>query len=257
MALGNHANYGKVGFTVILGVVALVASLVYFGGYSTRGGAFLAETYYDTPVTGLNVGSDVTFRGVKVGEVKSISFIGSDYPGTSDADRQCIRVVLSFNRRFADNVHEPEAMLKRLVRKGVCATVSASGITGIAHVELNYPKVEQPKRRISWTPEYICIPPAPSMLESFSSSAAKVMNHLNQMDLAKTSSNVTAIVESSAKIFSDASVILETSRPSVTAILSNLESATESLKEFAEKINREPSLLLRSSDQPPLPETSR
>ena len=44
MALGNHANYGKVGFTVILGVVALVASLVYFGGYSTRGGAFLAET---------------------------------------------------------------------------------------------------------------------------------------------------------------------------------------------------------------------
>ena len=257
MALGNHANYGKVGFTVILGVVALVASLVYFGGYSTRGGAFLAETYYDTPVTGLNVGSDVTFRGVKVGEVKSIFFIGSDYPGTSDADRQCIRVVLSFNRRFADNEHEPEAMLKRLVRKGVCATVSASGITGIAHVELNYPKVEQPKRRISWTPEYICIPPAPSMLESFSSSAAKVMNHLNQMDLAKTSSNVTAVVESSAKIFSDASVILETSRPSVTAILSNLESATESLKEFAEKINREPSLLLRSSDQPPLPETSR
>ena len=103
----------------------------------------------------------------------------------------------------------------------------------------------------------ICIPPAPSMLESFSSSAAKVMNHLNQMDLAKTSSNVTAVVESSAKIFSDASVILETSRPSVTAILSNLESATAPLKEFAEKINREPSLLLRSSDQPPLPETSR
>ena len=29
MALGNHANYGKVGFTVILGVVALVASLVF------------------------------------------------------------------------------------------------------------------------------------------------------------------------------------------------------------------------------------
>ena len=58
MALGNHANYGKVGFTVILGVVALVASLVYFGGYSTRGGAFLAETYYDTPVTGLNVGME-------------------------------------------------------------------------------------------------------------------------------------------------------------------------------------------------------
>ena len=257
MALGNHANYGKVGFTVILGVAAIVASFVYFGGYTTRGGAFLAETYYDTPVTGLNVGSDVTFRGVKVGEVKSISFIGSDYPDASDTDKQCIRVVLSFNRRFADNENEPEALLKRQVKKGVCATVTSSGITGIAHVELNYPRVEPPRRRISWKPEHVCIPPAPSMLESFSDSAAKVMNHLNQMDLASASSNMTAAVESAARICSDVSAMLETGRPSVAAILSNLESATESLKDFAEKINREPSLLLRSGDQPPLPETSR
>ena len=96
----SHASYAKVGFAVVAGAVALVGTLVSFGGMRGRADEFLAETYYDAPVSGLSVGSDVNFKGVKVGEVRSITFIGSDYPEAVEADRQKVRVVLAFNSRL-------------------------------------------------------------------------------------------------------------------------------------------------------------
>ena len=71
------------GFTVVVGFAAVVAALVYFGGMRGRGDEFLAEMYYDAPVSGLSVGSEVNVRGIKVGEGKSISFIGADYAEAS------------------------------------------------------------------------------------------------------------------------------------------------------------------------------
>lgn len=259
MAKDNHASYAKVGFTVIVGFAAVVAVLVYFGGMRGRGDEFLAETYYDAPVSGLSVGSEVNFRGVKVGEVKSISFIGADYAEASEADMQKIRIVLAFNRRLLRPRAgtSPLDTIRHLVRKGVRATVSSSGITGLSKVELNYPMVKVENEKISWVPEHTCIPPAPSILESFADSATKVMNHLNDMDLAKTCSNITSMVESAAKLVGDTSAFVDSQRPTLDAILANLESASEKLKMFADAISDEPSLLLRSREVERLPETSR
>jgi len=259
MAKDNHASYAKVGFTVVVGFAAVVAALVYFGGMRGRGDEFLAEMYYDAPVSGLSVGSEVNFRGVKVGEVKSISFIGADYAEASEADMQKIRIVLAFNRRLLRPRAgtSPLDTIRHLVRKGVRATVSSSGITGLSKVELNYPLVKVADEKISWVPEHTCIPPAPSILESFADSATKVMNHINSMDLARTCSNFTATVESAAKLVGDASAFVETQRPTIDAILANLEGATERLKEFSDAISDEPSLLLRSRKEEQLPETSR
>lgn len=251
MAGRNHANYAAVGFTVVAGIAAIFAALVYFGGFAGGKNEFLAETYYDAPVSGLSVGSDVAFRGVKVGEVKSISFIGADYPEASEADRQNIRVVLAFNTKLVNTRRgaTPLETLKHLVKKGVRATVSSSGITGISHIELDYPKVAPPKERVSWASEHTPIPPAPSMLESFADSAAKVMNQLNAMDLAAACSNAAVAAESAMKVVDEVRTLVETERPAVSALISNLESASASLKDFAEEIRAEPSLLLRARER--------
>ena len=73
MAADNHAHYRRIGFTVILGIVAIQATLVYLGGVGNSAHEILVETYYDNSVSGLSVGSDVNFRGVKLGTVKEIS----------------------------------------------------------------------------------------------------------------------------------------------------------------------------------------
>ena len=76
--MANQANYAKIGFAVAAGVAALVATLVYLGGALGKGDVIYAESYFDTQVSGLSVGSAVNLRGVKVGEVRAISFIGAE-----------------------------------------------------------------------------------------------------------------------------------------------------------------------------------
>ena len=77
MANDNHTSYRRIGFAVFSGAIAIVLSLIYLGGIRGRGDEILVETHYDKPVSGLSVGSVVNFRGVKVGEVREISFVGS------------------------------------------------------------------------------------------------------------------------------------------------------------------------------------
>lgn len=255
----SRASYAKVGFAVVAGAVALVGTLVYFGGMRGRADEFLAETYYDAPVSGLSVGSDVNYRGVKVGEVRSITFIGSDYPEAVEADRQKVRIVLAFNSRLvrARDGATPLDAVRHMVRKGVRATVSSSGITGLSKVDLDYPRIAPANAKLSWVPEYVCIPPAPSILESFADSATKVMNHLNGMDLAKTCADLAAMIDAASGTAEAVRGIVEAQRPMVDEILSNLARATADLKEFAAEIRENPALLLRGrAGDPPLPETA-
>ena len=72
----NHASYAKIGLTVMLGVAAIIGALVYLGGAWGSDDRVYAETYTDRSVSGLSVGSAVNFRGVKLGEVKEITFVG-------------------------------------------------------------------------------------------------------------------------------------------------------------------------------------
>ena len=68
MADSIHANYGRIGFAVVAGTLAIIGTLVYLGGFGGRSDIVYAETYSDNAVTGLSVGSDVNMRGVKIGE---------------------------------------------------------------------------------------------------------------------------------------------------------------------------------------------
>ena len=79
MASDNHASYTRIGLTVVIGIAAVVGSLIYLGGMRGRDSEVYAETYYDKSVSGLSVGSAVNFRGVKLGEVREITFVGSKY----------------------------------------------------------------------------------------------------------------------------------------------------------------------------------
>ncbi len=259
MASDNHANYAKVGLTVALGVAAVVGTLVYFGGYGDRKGEFYAETYSNDPVSGLSVGSEVNFRGVKVGEVREISFIGAEYEDVADEDRQKIYIKMAMSSKLARLApdEEPEVMLNDLVKRGLRATVTASGVTGLSKLELNLPKgAPYPASETSWTPEHVCIPPEPSILQSFSDSATQVMDKIKRMDFLSAWSNVTDVAASVARMSQDVCGLVETQRWRLDAAMGSLEDAARSLKELADEVRGNPSLLLRPRDPEPLPETS-
>ena len=257
--MANHANYSKIGFAVVAGVAAIVATLVYLGGADAGKGVIYAETYSDSPVSGLSVGSDVNLRGVKVGEVREISFVGSEYAEAVGDDISNIHILMAFTPRKMRTVagEDPEDHLRELVRKGLHATVAASGVTGLSKVELNFPRTEIAHRETSWRPRHVCIPPAPSMLESFSDAAAKFMNQVNKMEFATAWSNISSVAESAARVAENVDRFIEEKKDDVAAIVRTLDEAATSTKELAAELRDNPSLLIRPNDPEPLPETKR
>lgn len=73
MSIRKRVDPRVIGSFVVGAVMLTVAGLMFFGP-----GGFLSETrnyviYFDSSVKGLNVGSPVRFRGVKIGQVKEIN----------------------------------------------------------------------------------------------------------------------------------------------------------------------------------------
>ncbi len=258
MADSIHANYGKIGFAVVAGTLAIIATLIYLGGFGGGKDIVYAETYSENPVTGLSVGSDVNMRGVKVGEVREVSFIGSEYDEAAEKDipKIYILMALTATKMRLDEGEDAEEVLRMTVRRGLHATVTSSGITGLSKIELNYPKTPIEDQELSWEPRTVCIPPAPSMMESFAETATKFMNQVNRMDLVSVWSNVSSVAESAASITKNVDELVAEVKGDVESAAHNVDAAASELKGLSRELRDNPSLLLRPNDPEPLPETA-
>ena len=261
MASDNRASYTRIGFTVFAGAVAIVLTLIYLGGIRGRGDEILVETCYDKPVSGLSVGSVVNFRGVKVGEVREIGFIGDKYEVEGpDNSRIYIEMALSRRQLGLSGVDEGDIISKvaELVEKaGLRASVTSSGITGLSRIECDFnlgPDRPEPPH-ISWKPHHAYIPSKISLLDNFSVAATKVMNQINQMDLKSAWSNAQTIVETVASMAETVNTMVETRQADLERIVEDLSTASESVKELTRELRQNPSLLVRERIPDRLDET--
>ena len=252
--MSNHANYAKIGVAAVLGIVAILGVLVYLGGVGAGDDYIYVETYYDTSVSGLSVGSAVNFRGVKIGEVKEISFVGAKYAEASGADARRIYILMAISRR---TVGDYANRLESLATRGMRATVTASGVTGLSRIELDVRRESPtpPPAKMDWKPRHQYVPSQPSLLDSFSDSATKVMNQINRMDLDSAWSNIHSAVESIAHASEGVCNMLETRRGDFDRIVEDAAEAASSLREAAAELRRNPSLLVRERKAAPLEET--
>jgi paraquat-inducible protein B len=67
------ARLAAVGLFVLIGVALAFATIIVFGRLDLFGETRVAEIVFDGSVSGLGVGSPVTFRGVRVGSVSSVA----------------------------------------------------------------------------------------------------------------------------------------------------------------------------------------
>ena len=258
MASEGKTSYTKIGFIVVAGIVAVAGSLFYFGGVRGSGDLVYAETYFDRSVSGLSIGSAVNFRGVKIGEVKEISFVGNKYNVRGD-DNLRVYIKMGFPRSrmtpYEDEGIGADEVIGYMVDTvGLRATVSASGVTGLSRIELDAAP-DFPAIQPSWTPEYAYIPPKPSFIDSFSDSATRVMDQINRMDIAGVWSNVSASVESLARLSDGVKSTLEASRSDAERIIGNLSGTAAAVRDLMERLRENPSLLIREHEEQRLPET--
>lgn len=260
MANDNHANYTRIGFFIIIGIALILGTVVWLGGGGRNKHEMLAETYFPNDVSGLDVGSTVNLRGVRVGSVKRISFVGAEYDVTVPEDGRKIFVLMSLDQRLFrlrpdPHVEDPRQMLQKLVSMGLHATVSASGVTGLSHIELNFPKGKVSDERPSWKNHNIVIPSAPSILQSVADSATQILDQINRMDLLAAWTNAVSTLESANVTIGTVGTLLESNGGNIGEILDNLREASSSIRDFANDLKANPSILLRASDPERLPET--
>ena len=77
--MSAEARYFRVGMFVFLGILLVGAFVVVLGGQGLFRQSVLGETYFTESVQGVSVGSPITMRGVQLGTVTRISFVGDDF----------------------------------------------------------------------------------------------------------------------------------------------------------------------------------
>src|SRR5215471_13762638 len=129
--MSARANFFKIGLFVIGATVALVILLVLLGAGKLFQSKIVMETYFNESVQGLEVGSKVKYRGVIVGEVKSIGFTYTRY----QLDKRLRYVMVEATilprliggRTSAGDLTRPDA-LKAEIEKGLRVRLAPQGI---------------------------------------------------------------------------------------------------------------------------------
>lgn len=128
----------------VLGAIALiVAAILFFGGASLFKQHIEIVSYFHGSVAGLRVGAPVTYRGVRVGEVKSIGIrITPDTaPSVVQVNMELLPEAVNV---YGATATYTKSVLPELVERGLSARlVMQSFVTGQLQVELDfYPDVQ-------------------------------------------------------------------------------------------------------------------
>lgn len=197
-------NYFKIGLFVIVATIILLVAVTIFGvGMLTQEKSYF-ETYFDTSVHGLSVGSPVEARGVLIGHVDRIAFVRDEYDvgqadGTFSKYERYIMVVCTVDPDFVPefSVKSAENKLKLFVKDGLRIRLANEILTGLGYLEADFLESSRyPVRDIEWEPKYTYIPSAPSELSTLKDSVDKILFKLEQIDVETIGQSVQSLLRS-------------------------------------------------------------
>jgi len=273
-------NYFKIGLFIIIAVTLIVITVVIWGaGLFTRDKIYF-ETYFDTPVTGLDPGAAVLFRGVKIGQVERISFVEGDYdlsvdPATFSKYQNYVRVLCSQDREKTQKVrqrtdHERAERLAVMIQRGVRLRLSTNILTGQGYLEGDFLDPNRfPIMDIIWDPVYLYIPSAPGEFSTIKDSIDSILSKLEKIDTEKIGLEIERILVTLKEAIRDANVpavaaqlkdtlqridkLVASGKPELQQSLENLRDVSANLRDLTETLKRHPSEAI-FSQPPPKPE---
>ena len=182
MSVKTH-NF-RIGLFVLVGALLFIGALFAMGLKAYFGQRDLFETCVTGKVENLSVGALVMLRGVTIGKVSSIDFIGSGIPGIQATI--CSHSVRSPKGHGLERGNGPyPADARPRGCAGLRARVQGQGFLGASILALEYvdPKL-YPAEPIPWTPKHYYIPSAPSQFSHVMASLEKSLSHAEDLDLA-------------------------------------------------------------------------
>ena len=188
--MSKKANPAIIGGFVIGAIILTVVALLAFAGGRLFADTDTLVTYFEGSLRGLRVGANVTFRGVKIGEVTDVSV-------TTDARTLefSIPVIITINNdKFVvvggDDV-ENEDDLQDLIENGLRAQLNVqSMVTGLLEIELDFPPRSKAVYRNKLLTDYRELPTVPSTTQQLMARLRKLAEDFQQVDFQKLMANI-------------------------------------------------------------------
>ena len=176
----------RIGLFLTLAGALFVGSLFFFGLTSFFQQKTVFVSFFDESLRGLNAGSNVRFRGVKIGEVRDIRLsLGGDATGRG------IPVIYEIDTsRLQDKLGVPVDIstpenYKNALSDGLTAKLSSESlVTGQLYVDLDFrPSAKKAK---PWTvnEKFLYIPSTPSLLADVTDQLVKIVQNISKVDFA-------------------------------------------------------------------------
>ncbi|MCA9408370.1 MAG: MCE family protein [Candidatus Omnitrophica bacterium] len=270
----------QIGVFILSGIFLLVAGIVALGVGDFFKRKITMETYFDETVQGLDIGSFVKYRGVKIGEVTDITIVGDYYPfdPLSERFRKYGRYVLVKMEMEPNTfgalkkIHNVENFIQRMVNEhGLRIRLNYLGITGLCYLEIDYvdPKTT-PALEIDWKPKNLYVPSVPSTLvrieqaitnfsQRFEKSFFPILEKINSAS-SEVAPLLTNLKEGSYKLPELSTNLNETlyhlnevlvkEKNNIGEVLNNLRLLTNDLKDVTEELRQNPSRFIFGNAPP-------
>lgn len=247
MSERSRVNPGLIGAFVLAALLLGVGAVYMLSGGGFSAGSARYILYFQSDIKGLQVGAPVNFRGVKIGQVESMSIT---YESQSRQFR--IPVIISIDSRkvgFASVQRESHGLLelKELIREGLRARLNLQSlVTGKQEIELDFaPDTEA--RLVGRNDEYPEIPTVQSNLE-------KIASAFDELPMERITRRVSELLDSMDKVLADGEVpkMVETFfrvTRRLDAISAQLEAQTPALLDGGQQALGESRTLVRELTQ--------
>ena len=238
--MSAKANYFSLGLFIILGTLALLASIVFLGVAKQFEERFQVETYFKDSVQGLDAGAEVKFRGVTVGTIERITFAGDVYDRPEDADFievfSFVRVRFGLDYEAFPGMSEAQirARLTDAVEEGARMQIASAGLMGTAFLSVTLlDPAENPPMELPWTPKRFYIPSVPGAFGAMMASMEESLHNLAQVDFKVIADNLNTLMVDADKEIKD--LHIAEVREHAIALLDQLGESNAELKRLLSK----------------------
>lgn len=194
--MNENRNRLRAGIFVALTLLLLLVMMFYFGLSQVFVRKAGVVTCFAESVQGLSVGSEVMYRGVKVGSVKRIRILPDDKLILVNMD-------IELDKFERDDTADPERKFYKFLRRemahGLRCRLEFVGITGMKYVSLDY--YGTPESKLPETPaaarraERIYVPAVSSSFKDIMVALTRALEKISQVEFEKLSNEVEDVLK--------------------------------------------------------------
>ena len=232
----HSSRYFKLGLFVLIGTALIVAAVIVLGAGTLFQTTIPAETYVNESVNGLEVGSAVKYRGVTIGKVTAILFAAREYDLDSSKDTpgsHAIAVEMSLQPKVLPE-HDRSQVIDRtpsLVKRGLRARVATAGLGGQCYIEVDYLDPDKfPVPPISWTPNKLYLPSAPSTISTVLDAAEQIATDLQKANIPDVINNIRRLTANASAAVATINDVVQTNHQGLGQTVADLPQITQHLK---------------------------